>query len=101
MPKGKKYNAAELHFIKERQKLDKKMKYLEEENLKKAHSINNLSIRVRLLENENKELKDFLDEILKMSENHPNEDLVSLIKQRNYSINLLSIFKQKGLFNLD
>lgn len=100
MPRGKKYNAAELHFIKKRQELDKKIKYLEEENLRKAHTINNFSIRVRLLENENKELKDFLDEILEMSKNHPDEDLVSLIKQRDYSISLLSILNNKR-FNLE
>lgn len=59
MPRGKKYNAAELHFLKEKQKLLKQLHEAEERAVhcaKLEAEVNALSLQVKVLENEKEEL---------------------------------------------
>lgn len=59
MPRGKKYNAAELHFLKEKQKLLKQLHEAEERAVhcaKLEAGVNALRAQVKELEVENEEL---------------------------------------------
>lgn len=64
MFRGKKYNAAELHFLKEKQKLLKQLHEAEERAIhcaKLEAEVNALSLQVKVLENEKEELLKKLD----------------------------------------
>ena len=68
MSKGKKFDAAEKHFAKERERLNKQIKSLEEQ-LANAHRDTNLfRSRAEFYERENEELKNWVERLLEYTE---------------------------------
>lgn len=68
MAKGKKFDAAEKHFAKERERLDKEIKYLKQQ-LENAHRDTRLfRSRLELYERENEELKNWIERLLEYTE---------------------------------
>lgn len=68
MPRGKKFDAAEKHFLKKQDKYEKEIKSLREQ-LANAHKDTSLfRSRAEFFERENEELKNWVDRLLEYTE---------------------------------
>lgn len=68
MPKGKKFDAAEKHFAKEREKLNKEIKDLKQQVENAHRDTYHFKAQAEFLERENEELKNWIERLLEYTE---------------------------------
>ena len=68
MPKGKKFDAAEKHFAKERERLNKEIKCLKQQVENAHRDTYRFRSQAEFLERENEELKNWIERLLEYTE---------------------------------
>ena len=95
--KGKKFDAAEKHFLKKEEVYRKKISALEKEVAEKSKLLADVEEKVQNLESENEQMKDWVDRLLKYTE-LSQADIKKVCEKDKAIASLLEVLKG-GYFN--